>query len=511
MKKKTKNICSLIKRITGILFVLLQSLNNQAQSDILQKKVTADFQNIRLNDAFRLIEKQLTIYFTFDGSLINTNRIVKESFKAVPLKTCLDKLLNDSALTYKVIENHVIIRHRDYYVPPDTLEKEKPKFLIIRGQIIDRINREPLPYATISVTGTGYGVVSNTGGEFILKIPETLENTGICISHLGYSNIYAAVNQIIDTNSIFMMERNYISIQEVIIRKTDAKNLLRNALKRIKNNYPTDPVYLTAFYRESVNKGKEFMFYSEAIMQVYKASYTSIIDDDMIKVLKSRKMQDISMEDTVIVKLKSGLQASLGLDIVRNPIEFLDEENFQDYIYSMTDIVSMNNRDAYLIEFEPKEYAEDAIFEGKIYIDIQDLAIVSCEFKIKSDRLSQNEEQFIAKKNKGIKIKLSNIDYRVDYRCIGDKFYLNHAKGEINMKVKKQGKLFSFNFDISFELSVNEVDTLNVERFKRKETARLQTIFFDEIYEYDEKFWENYNYIKPDKSLHETLKRETFK
>jgi hypothetical protein len=328
---------------------------------------------------------------------------------------------------------------------------------------------------------------------------------------LGYSNFYADVNQIIDTNSIFMMERNYISIQEVIIRKTDAKNLLRNALKRIKNNYPTEPAYLTAFYRESVNKGKEFMFYSEAIMQVYKSSYTSIIDDDMIKVMKSRKLQDISMEDTVIVKLKSGLQASLGLDIVRNPIEFLDEENFQDYNYSMTDIVSMNNRDAYLIEFEPKEYAEEAIFEGKIYIDIQDLAIVSCEFKIKPDRLSQNEEQFIAKKNKGIKIKLSNIDYRVDYRCIGDKFYLNHAKGEINMKVKKQGKLFSFNFDIAFELSVNEVDTINVERFKRKETARLHTIFFDEIFEYDEKFWENYNYIKPDKSFQETLKKETSK
>jgi len=185
VKKKTKNISSVSKLITGILFVLLQSLSSQAQSDILQKRVTADFQNIRLNDAFRLIEKQLSIYFTFDGSLINTNRTVNESFKAVPLKTCLDKLLHDSALTYKVIENHVIIRNKEYYNPPDTLEKEKPKFLIIKGQIIDKLNREPLPYATISVTGTGYGVVSNTGGEFVLKIPETLENTGICISHLG--------------------------------------------------------------------------------------------------------------------------------------------------------------------------------------------------------------------------------------------------------------------------------------------------------------------------------------
>jgi hypothetical protein len=506
VKKKTGNISGISYVIyIALFFFFIPSV--LAQNNILNEKITADFNNIRLNDAFRQIEKQLSIYFTFDGSLINTNKKINHSFKAIPLCTCLDIMLEDSSLFYKVIENHVVIRCCKHSETVKIDSIEKPKILSIKGHILDKINNEPLPFASISVKGQSIGGVSNQDGEFILKFPAAMENEELCVACLGYKNMCLPVSELINTTKVFLLERSYIPIQEVIIRKTDARELIRKALKNTEKNYSNKPVYLTGFYRESVNKGSKYMFYSEAVMQIYKSSYKNNYGGDMAKILKSRKMQDLSMEDTVIVKLKSGLQGSLALDMVKNPGDFMDEKNFNNYKYVMSDIVSIDNRSAYLIEFEPQEYAEDAIYEGKLYIDIHNLAIIGCSFQVNKNRITKNQGLFIAKRNKGIKLKISDISYNVSYRQIGDKYYLNYTSGNINMRVKKKSKIFYSDFDINFEMSINEIDTMNVEHYKRKDAARLETIFFDEIYNYDEDFWEHYNFIMPDKPLQETIQK----
>lgn len=56
-------------------------------------------------------------------------------------------------------------------------------------------------------------------------------------------------------------------------------------------------------------------------------------------------------------------------------------------------------------------------------------------------------------------------------------------------------------------MAINEVDTLNVERFKRNEIDNPYTIFFDQVYEYDEAFWENYNFLKPDEPLEQSIRK----
>jgi hypothetical protein len=510
VKKKTVNILKQAKIIFIVLFLFCNS-NLSAQDDILKKPITAEFNNIRLNDAFRQIEKQLSIYFTFDGSLINTNKKINHSFKSKPLSTCLDLMLEDSSLFYKVIENHIVIRCCKHFESIKTDSVEKPKFLTIKGKVLDKASKEPLAFASISIKGQSIGGVSNQDGEFILKIPEAMRNSEFCVTCLGFTNLCFPVSELVDISKVFLLERNYISLQEVIIRKTDARNLILEAFKNAEKNYSKRPVYLTGFYRESVNKGNKYMFYSEAVTQIYKGSNLSKYDVDLLKILKSRKMQDISMEDTIVVKLKSGLQAMLDLDIVKNPGEFLDEKNFNQYKYIMSDIVSIDNRTAYQIEFSPLQSEENAIYEGKLYIDIKDLAIVACEFRINKNKIGNNQGLFVAKKKKGLRLKMSNVSYSVSYRKINEKYYLNYVSGNIDMRIRKKSKLFFSDFDIAFEMAINELETNNVERFKTKDAAKLETIFFDEIYSYDEAFWEHYNFIMPDKPLEKALKKDKTK
>jgi hypothetical protein len=505
-----KNPGNILKLYVLLIFSFQLFFNHAlfSQDDILNKKITADFNNTRLNDAFRLIEKELSVYFTFDGSLVNTNKLINQSFKSTPLQVCLDKMLEDSSLYYRVIENHIVIRCCKSFDKPQVLQEVKPKFITLKGKITDKTNKDPLPFASIGIPGYSHGMVSNNDGEFIFKIPAEMADGNLCISCVGYTNLCLPINKLIDKFHGFELERSYISIQEVIIRKTDARNLIRGALNNVRKNYSREPVYFTGFYREKINKNGNYLFFSEAVMQIYKSSYQNVYDMDLIKILKTRKMQDLSMEDTVIVKLKSGLHASLSLDLVKNPIDFLQEENFNDYKYVMSDIISIDDRSAYLIDFEPQEYASDAIYQGKIYIDIHDLAIVGCEFEVNKKRISKNQSLFIAKKKKDLNLKISNVNYAVSYRKIGNIYFLNYVSGDINMKVRKKGRLFYFDFDISFEMAMHEIETENVERFKRKDVARLHTVFYDEVFEYDEAFWEHYNFIKPDKPLQEILKKD---
>ena len=59
-------------------------------------------------------------------------------------------------------------------------------------------------------------------------------------------------------------------------------------------------------------------------------------------------------------------------------------------------------------------------------------------------------------------------------------------------------------------MAISDIDTINVEKFKRKETENLNTIFLDVVHEYDPLFWKNYNFIKPDVPLLEAIQKIQF-
>ena len=71
-------MCIYIKIIVLVFCIAFTLCSNRAisQNDILKRTVTAKFENVKINDAFRQIETQHSIYFTFDGSLININKIM---------------------------------------------------------------------------------------------------------------------------------------------------------------------------------------------------------------------------------------------------------------------------------------------------------------------------------------------------------------------------------------------------------------------------------------------------
>src|SRR5580704_3916037 len=85
---------------------------------------------------------------------------------------------------------------------------------IIRGNILDKTNGEPLQYAVVSQGGRGTSVTSDKEGYFQLTIPGSVDSLNISI--IGYRPITLAVFKI-KKPLIVQMDRGPVDLQSVTI------------------------------------------------------------------------------------------------------------------------------------------------------------------------------------------------------------------------------------------------------------------------------------------------------
>ncbi len=354
-------------------------------------------------------------------------------------------------------------------------------FFEIRGRVLDKSDKQPLPYTSIYLSGKAIGTVTNDNGQFQLKLPSKYLTDTIVVSCIGYKRIKAPVSTFLNEEKDYLLKPDVISIQEVIIRKISPVNLLQSATEAVYENYPDKPAILTSFYREMIKKGSRYMMVSEAILESYKPGYDRAAASDQVRILKGRKSQDPGTKDTVILKLKAGLNTMLLLDVVKNMPDFLTGENTQDYDYKMSDIVVDNGREQYAIEFSPKKGSENIFYKGRILLDVRNLAFTWVEFYIDPEKLDMATKNFIVKKPSYMKVKVLKANYKIDFRLTGNKYYLHMIECETEFRIRDRHQISGSVYHTGLEMAVTEIDTINAARFKLRETARLNEFFTDQL------------------------------
>jgi hypothetical protein len=98
------------------------------------------------------------------------------------------------------------------------------------------------------------------------------------------------------------------------------------------------------------------------------------------------------------------------------------------------------------------------------------------------------------------------VRYKVSYRKIGERYFLNHARGELDFNAKQSRKLFNSTFEVFFELAVTDIRLNNVTRFDRDEIAPVHSVFSKTITSYDPDFWGDQDFLKPEDNLLQALK-----
>ena len=391
---------------------------------------------------------------------------------------------------------------------PAYLLQDSVKYTSYTRRVLQKDTKIPVVFANIQIIGTNIGTVTNSDGDFIIKIPKNGDDKQLIINHLGFKKSVVDVKELTKKRNVIYLEMASIPIQEITIRTDDPLDLLYAAMRQRSANYSMDPVMLTSFYRETIQQNRNYVAVAEAVIDIYKAPYLSSVDRDRSRIFKGRKSQDVKKMDTIYFKLQGGPYSALMLDVVKNPGEILSYEFFEFYDYEFDGISYIQDRMAYVISFKQKRNVTAPLYQGKIYLDADNLAFTGIDFNLKVDDPSEAAMLLVKKKPVNMQIDVEGANYLTKYREINGIWYLAYVRSEVIFKCKWDKKFFKSTYTTMTEMAVTDIEKEDLNRFKVKESSRYSDVLTEQVTQFeDPDYWGAYNIIKPDENIEAAIDR----
>jgi TonB-linked SusC/RagA family outer membrane protein len=163
-----------------LLFIIAGVL--QASANVNgQNKVSLKLANVQINQALSSIEKQTSFRFLYNNQLKDLQQKINVELDNAEISEALKKVLSGSDLTYKMLENNLIV------ILSATLALQDIR---ITGKITSETG-DPLAGVSITLKGTVHGTSTNNNGDFELTVPE---NGTLVVSYIGYQTQEIPVN-----------------------------------------------------------------------------------------------------------------------------------------------------------------------------------------------------------------------------------------------------------------------------------------------------------------------------
>jgi TonB-linked SusC/RagA family outer membrane protein len=146
-----------------------------------QNNLSLTLNHVEISKALKNIENQGDYRFLYNNNLKSISSRVNIDVKNVGIREVLDKLFVDTDLTYKMLENNLIV------VLSKSLAFQDIK---ITGKITGP-QGEALPGVSVSLKGSAIGTTTDNNGNFTLTVPE---KGTLLISYIGYQDQEISVN-----------------------------------------------------------------------------------------------------------------------------------------------------------------------------------------------------------------------------------------------------------------------------------------------------------------------------
>lgn len=382
------------------------------------------------------------------------------------------------------------------------------EFTEYKGIVVDQDNNRAIASAYLNLNGTNLSTVTNSEGEFTLKIPVNLEDGIVTVSSMGYLSTSLPL-------SIFKREGTRIELSETvevlsevsIFTAKDPKLLVRNMFSKSGVNYLNDNTEMNVFYRESIRRRNRNVSLSEALLKVYKKPYNAPGRDE-ISIVKARKSVDYDRLDTLALKLRGGPYNSLYSDIIKYPQYLFSIDDMDEYKFSFAEPARINNRYLYVVNFEMVD-KRLPWFSGQLFIDAQTNALVKATYDLNVENRAVASNMFVKKKPSGTRVYPIRVQYEVDYRERDGKWYYGYGNAELEFVVNWKRKLFNSRYIVNSEMAVTNWVINPSGKYNRDETFISPTVIMvDDVSGFtDLQFWGANNIIEPDKSIQNAIQK----
>ncbi len=492
-----------------LLLLLATAIRAEGGDDGLDRKVQMKDAKGTRYQLLRQVSDLTGYLFVYDSQVIDNDQPARVRKGEYTLRELVYTITGNRNLHMEFLGNHLLL----------TLPEKKPatsrqaettvpelRYFTVEGIVYDRYSKEPLSSASVNIKDAGIGTVTNMDGRFRITLSDSLLHSTIHISHLGYENTEINAAIVADKYSDFELEPKFITLQEVVIRAVNPMQAVQKMIQAREQNYATTPVYSTAFYREGVEHKKRNVDLTEAVFRVYKTGYQRSAVDQ-VKLIKMRRIVDRQEKDTILTKVKSGVQAALLLDLVKNLPEFLTPDDPAcPYTYAHTDISVVDGRLANVISFEQRKGDKDPLYKGQLYIDTESYALLEAHFEVNPQFVEKATSMFVEKHSRDYKLALQKAAYVVSYRPSADGIYqINHVRGDLEFKARRKRQWFSSTLKVWFEMVNCKTEPGDGQGIPRSERLSQRAVFSETRHTYDANFWGPLNIIPPEDKLKELI------
>ncbi|WP_294609078.1 carboxypeptidase-like regulatory domain-containing protein [uncultured Bacteroides sp.] len=461
------------------------------------------------------VSEQSGYLFVYDSKIVNNDAVVKTKGKKCTVRQAIYEIIGNKRLELKVIGQHILILPPAEKIVRTEKVAEIPQsfFFTITGTLRDKETGEPVSNASVIVQGTSIGNISNKDGEFRLHLPDSLKNSSLSFSHLGYMAQTIEAATLVGRDNVLNLEPKVVPLQEVLIRLVEPKKLLREMLERREDNYSLEPIYLTTFYREGVQLKNKFQSLTEAVFKVYKTSLKEKNAFDQVKLLKMSRIDNRESSDSLVAKIRAGIQACLQLDIMKDLPDFFSVDELNNpYVYTSGDITFIDDRCVNVVYFEQKSDVKEPLYCGALYIDSENGALVQARIEMQPKYIKKATRIFVVRQAPKVNLTAQKIEYTISYKPWNGTYYIHHIRGDQYFRMKRK-RAFSSNpiLHTWFEMVTCRVDNENVTRFPRAERLPTRTVLAEEDFRYDKNFWEDFNVIPLEEELSKIIEKVALK
>lgn len=180
-----------------------------------QVKISLTLKNVSLTQAFNEIEKKSDFVFALaDDVGKEALKKVSVDFSAASIEDILKKVLENTNLTYKMLEKQIVIyRNKEQLSTPVAAVKEVTQAnTTIKGRVTDRAG-EPIIGASVRLKGQeNIGTITDIEGYFTLNVPR---NAVLLISYVGYKQVDYPVKT--PNNIKIVMSEDTELLNEVVV------------------------------------------------------------------------------------------------------------------------------------------------------------------------------------------------------------------------------------------------------------------------------------------------------
>ncbi|WP_373072310.1 carboxypeptidase-like regulatory domain-containing protein [Zeaxanthinibacter enoshimensis] len=388
-------------------------------------------------------------------------------------------------------------------------ESQPQAYTQYKGEVVDAENGKPLVFASISLENNNISTVTNTDGEFSLKVPDNLQDPRVQVSFLGYTSKVIPLASLRQEENTIALEIAITELPEVnISAPRNAVVLVKETLRNKGANYVSDPTLMTAFYRETIKRRRRNVSLSEAVVNIYKAPYAAN-RNDVVELYKARKSTDYSKLDTLVLKLQGGPYNTLFVDIMKYPDYLFTDDSIDAYDFSFDRSTRINDQLVYVVNFKQHPGITEPMYEGKLYIEAEQKVLTSAIFSLNITNREQASRMFVRKKPQNADVFPTQVAYRVDYMNKGGKWYYGYSNVFLEFKIDWDRKLFNSVYSLTCEMAVTDwVVNTEGDLPKGKQRLRPSVILADEASGFsDPDFWGEYNIIEPEKSIESAIRK----